>query len=179
MSRLAPLDPSQASSRAGELLGAVQKKLGLVPNMMRTMAQAPPVLEAYLGISGALAKGRLDARLRERLALVVAETNRCGYCVAAHTALGGMAGLKPQETVDARRGKAGDKRDTAALTFARRLLQAGGDVTDADVQALRTAGFDDGEIAEVVAHVGYNVFTNLFNQTAGTEIDFPPAPALS
>ena len=93
MARLTPIDPADAAGRAKELLDAVQAKLGLVPNMTRGMAANPVVLDAYLGFSGALGRGRLDARLRELIALAVAEVNGCDYCLSAHTAIGGMRGL--------------------------------------------------------------------------------------
>jgi hypothetical protein len=41
---------------------------------------------------------------------------------------------------------------------------------------VREAGWSDAEVAEIVAHVALNVFTNYFNITAGTEIDFPKIP---
>lgn len=34
-------------------------------------------------------------------------------------------------------------------------------------------GFFDGEIAEIIAHVALNVFTNYFNIAADVDIDFP------
>jgi alkylhydroperoxidase family enzyme len=52
-------------------------------------------------------------------------------------------------------------------------------VTDRDLAAVRAAGFDDGAIAEVVAQVALNIFTNYFNHVAGTDIDFPRVPALT
>lgn len=179
MTRLASLDPQQATGPAKDLFTAVQAKLGRpAPNMMRAMASAPPVLKAYLEFSGALAGGRLDPKLRERIALAVGEQNRCGYCVDAHTLIGGKFGLQPAEMLDARRGKAADPAHAAALAFARKIASGNADVTDADVAALRQAGFDDGQIAEITAHVALNLFTNLFNHVAGTTSDFPPAPKL-
>ena len=41
------------------------------------------------------------------------------------------------------------------------------------VQKQLGAGYTDGEIAEIVAHVALNVFTNYFNRAAQTDIDFP------
>jgi hypothetical protein len=40
---------------------------------------------------------------------------------------------------------------------------------------VKSAGFSEGEIAEVIANVAMNIFTNYFNETAKTEIDFPRA----
>ena len=65
------------------------------------------------------------------------------------------------------------------LRFARTVVEKRGVVEDADLAAVREAGNGDAEIAEVVAHVALNIFTNYFNNVAGTTIDFPKAPALT
>jgi alkylhydroperoxidase family enzyme len=64
-------------------------------------------------------------------------------------------------------------RNTAALQFASELVAKRGRATEADVETVRRAGFTDGEIAEIIAHVALNIFTNYFNNTAGVEVDFP------
>jgi uncharacterized peroxidase-related enzyme len=179
MERISPVDPQAAQGKAKDLLDAVKAKLGMVPNMARAMAVSPSVLEAYLGISGALGHGVLPARVREQLALAVGEANHCGYCLSAHSAIGRRVGLSDQDVLDGRRGTSADPKADALLRFARAVVEKQGVVDDADVAAVRDAGYGDAEIAEVVAHVALNVFTNYFNNVAGTAIDFPRAPALS
>ena len=179
MERITPVNPQAVQGRARELLDAVKARLGLVPNMTRSMAVSPPVLEAYLGFIGALGNGVLPARVREQLALNIGEANDCDYCVSAHCALGKGAGLNDQDILDSRRGASADPKADVLLRFARTVVEKRGLVEDADIAAVREAGYGDAEIAEVVAHVGLNVFTNYFNNVAGTAIDFPKAPALS
>jgi uncharacterized peroxidase-related enzyme len=179
MERISPVDPQAAQGKAKDLLDAVKAKLGMVPNMTRAMAASPSVLEAYLGISGALSHGVLPARVREQLALAVGQVNHCDYCVSAHSAIGRRVGLSDQDVLDSRRGTSADPKADALLRFARVVVEKQGVVDDADVAAVRDAGYGDAEIAEVVAHVALNVFTNYFNNVAGTAIDFPRAPALS
>jgi uncharacterized peroxidase-related enzyme len=179
MSRINPIAKENANPKALETLSAVNQALGMVPNMVSTMAQSPAVAAAYVGFSHALSQGSLSARSRERLALVVAEENSCGYCLAAHTFLGSKAGLSQQEILENRRGTSDEPKVAAALAFARKLVQHHGQVGDTDVAALRDHGFTDGEIAEIIANVALNIFTNYFNIAAGVEIDFPQAPALT
>ena len=143
------------------------------------MAVSPHGLEAYLGFIGALGHGVLPARVREQLALDVGEANHCDYCVSAHSALGKRAGLTEQAVLDSRRGASADPKADVLLRFARAVVEKRGVVEDADLAAVREAGYGDAEIAEVVAHAALNVFTNYFNNVAGTAIDFPKAPALS
>ena len=172
MTRLTPIDPAEATGKARELLSAVQAKLRFTPNMMRTMAVSPAVLDAYLGFSAALDGGVLKAKLREQIALAVAEANGCEYCLAAHSTIGKMVGLTNGDIVASRQGRSSDPKTAAALAFARAILDRRGDVSDADLHAIHEAGHGDGEIAEIVAHVALNVFTNYFNRFARTHIDF-------
>jgi uncharacterized peroxidase-related enzyme len=174
MSRLPLIQADTATGEAAELLAGVQKALGVTPNMTKAMANSPAVLKAYLGFSGALAAGVLPAHLRERLALLVAQENRCDYCLSAHTYLGEKrAKLDADQIAASRRGEAEEPTSAAALTFAKAVLHSKGGVEDADLKAAREAGLTDGEIAEVVATVALQVFTNYFNKTADTDIDWP------
>lgn len=173
MSRIHQIAPDSATGKAKELLDAVHGKLGLVPNITRAMANSPAVLEGYLGLSGALGKGSLSAKNREQIALAVGQANHCDYCLAAHSAIGKMVGLTPDQILDSRRGTAIDPKADAVIRFARKLVDERGRVSDADVAEVRAAGLNDGGIAEVVTNVALNIFTNYFNHVAETDIDFP------
>lgn len=173
MPRLTAIDPTTATGKAKELLDGVKAKIGMVPNLMRTYANSPAALEAYLNFSGALGNGLLPAKLREQIALAVADANACEYCLSAHTALGKMVGLQENEIAASRQAHSSDAKIEAALQFAHQLVVKRGEVSDSEVQAVRDAGYSDGEITEIVAHVALNIFTNYFNHVAQTVVDFP------
>ncbi len=177
MPRLKAIEPAQAEPKAKALLEGVEKKMGMTPNLMRTMANSPAVLEAYLGFRNALGAGVLSPKLREQIALTVSELNGCHYCLSAHTALGKMVGLGDEEIADSRRGASPDRKTEAVLQFARKVVSERGWVSDDDMATVRTAGTSDAEIAEVVAHVAVNIFSNYFNHVANTEVDFPEVEA--
>lgn len=178
MTRINPVNVDQTTGKARELLDGVQQKLGVTPNLMATMAQGPATLDAYLAFSGALAQGTLSAKLREQIALAVGEANTCNYCVAAHTAIGGSLGLSAEEMLDSRAAESTDPKTEAVLHFATEIVKDRGWVAEETFQAVRDAGFSDGEITEIIANVGLNLFTNYFNHTVGTEVDFPAVEAL-
>lgn len=179
MSKLGMIAPESATGSAKTLLDSVKTKLGMTPNMMRTMAVSPSVLEGYLNFAGALSGGALDAKLRERIALAVAEANGCNYCLAAHSLLGKGAGLSTAEMVAARKGGSSDTRIAEAVGFAAELVRSRGAVDEGAVARLKSVGYTDGEVAEIVANVALNVFTNYFNLVADTVIDFPQAAPLT
>ncbi|GJM21456.1 MAG: alkyl hydroperoxide reductase AhpD [Planctomycetota bacterium] len=179
MSRIPHIEPAQAEGRAQELLDGVQRQLGMVPNFMKVFANSPATLAGFLGLNGQLHQGTLDAKLRERIALAVAEGNSCQYCVSAHTALGANAGLDEAEIMAARQGRSTDERAAAGVSFALTVLENLGDVTGDELQAARDAGFNEGEIVEIVALVGLNVLTNLVGKVAQIDIDFPEVELLA
>lgn len=179
MSRIAALDPTTATGKVHDLFTAVKGKLGMVPNLMRSLGHSPAALEGYLSLNGALGGGSLSAKDRERIALTVAEANGCDYCLAAHSALGKMAGLTPDQIRASRLGADEDAKTDALLRFARQVVETRGKVSDGDVTAVRAAGYSDGDITEIVANVALNVLTNYFNNAAHTDIDFPKAASLA
>ncbi len=179
MARIQPLDPRSATGESRDLLDGIAQKNAKAVNVQRVIAHSPAALQAYLGINGALAQGSLSPELRERIALAVAQENDCGYCLAAHTFMGGRAGLSAEEIEAARRGEAGDAKERVIVEFAQTIVRERANVSDADVQHLRDAGLSEGEIVETVANVVLNIFTNYINHVADTPVDFPAAQGLA
>jgi uncharacterized peroxidase-related enzyme len=178
MSRLSIPTVDTAPEASKPLLAAVKQQLGVVPNLMKLVGNSPAALEGYLSLNGALAKGKLNVKLRERIALAVAEFNGCDYCLSAHDYLGKNVAKLSQSDIDgARDFHAEDSHAQAALHFAKRVVESRGKVADDDVAALRAAGFDDASVVEIVVTVALNVLTNYVNNVAQTDIDFPTVKA--
>lgn len=161
------------------LLEAVKSQLGLVPNMFRLISNSSAALEGYLSLNSALTHGRLDHKTRERLALAVAERNGCDYCLSAHSYLAAnLAKLSAEEILANRNAASSDPKADAALRFAVKLVESRGHVDRSEISLLRQAGYDDGQIVEIIAHVALNTLTNYVNAALGTAIDFPAVGAL-
>ena len=172
--RLKPIDRFSAGPETRALLDRVEQRLGMVPNMIATMAQSPAVANAYLSFAEALSDSLLSPTLGEQLALAIGQANACRYCLTARAAIGRAVGLSDDELRDARRATSPDRKTETALRFAMRILDRRGRVSDDDVAAVREAGYGETEIAEIVAHVALNLFTNYFNHVAQTDVDYPP-----
>jgi uncharacterized peroxidase-related enzyme len=179
MSRIPiPATIDAAPSASQPLLEAVKKQLGVVPNLVRLVSNSPAALEGYLALSSALDKGKLPAQTRERIALAVAEINGCSYCLSAHTYLGkNLAKLDDAEIAANRGGASTDPKADAAMRFAAKVARERGHVGEEDVRAVKAAGYDDGQVIEIVLHVALNTWTNSINEVAKTEIDFPVVTA--
>lgn len=171
--RIQAVNASTANSETKAVLDVVQNKFGKVPNIFQLMANSPAAVNGYLAFNDALSKGVLSPKLREQIAITVAEVNRCEYCLSAHYAIGKSIGMTDSELEEARLERASDEKSNAALTFVRSMLQRKGDITEASVDTLKAVNMSDAEIAEIIANVALNVFTNYFNLYANTEIDFP------
>jgi uncharacterized peroxidase-related enzyme len=173
MARLTALNPDETEGKSKELFTAIKGKMGMVPNMMRTMGNSPAVLNGYLGLSTALNSASLDPKVRELLSLMVANENGCDYCNSAHSFIGGKIGLDVVVLDQARSGISSDDKTNAVLEFAKAVLDTKGNVSDYAVDKFKAAGFGDTQIAEVIASVALSIFTNYFNNAAKTDIDFP------
>lgn len=173
MARLNIPTVDASPEKSQPLLAAVEKQLGVVPNLFRLVGNSPAALEGQLGLGAALGR-TLDVKTRERIALAVAQANGCDYCLSAHTYLGlNLAKIDQAEIALNRAGHSSDARADAAVQFAARVVATRGKVNDADLSAVRLAGFSDAQIVDIVLNVTLNVFTNYMNNVAETDIDFP------
>lgn len=174
MQRISALNPETAEGKSKELFDSIKKRLGMVPAMMRTMGNSPAVLRGYWFYINALAQSSIGATLSEQIALTVANENGCDYCMTAHTFIAAnILKLDADAILQARQGRSSDRKTHAALTFVVQLMEEKGNVTDESIEALRSEGFDDGEITEIIAHTALNIFTNFMNNAAHVKIDFP------
>lgn len=170
MTRIAALN--NPSGKSAELLLAVEKKLGRVPNMMKTLANSPAALEAYLTLSGVLGASSLNVQDRERVALLAASRGKCEYCDKAHTAIAAGAKLSPAEITAAKAGQSQNAASQAMLSFAAAVIEKRGHVADSEFKAAKEAGLSDAQILDTIAVVCLNLFTNYINHVAQPEIDF-------
>jgi uncharacterized peroxidase-related enzyme len=173
MSRITVVTHETANVEQIALLDAIQGKLGMVPNFLKVLAHSPDALKAFLGLYGIAEAGSLDTQTRERIALAVAQENACEYCLSAHSATGSKAGLSSAEIEANRAGTSQDAKAAAAVAFAQALNTNLGDITQAELDAVRQAGYNEADIVEIITHVGMNILTNLIGKAARVDIDFP------
>ena len=173
MNRVPLIDRADTSAERKALLDAIHGAFGATPNMFRAVANSPAALKSMWGSFGALGGGTLGARLGEQIAVAVADRNACSYCLAAHTVLGQKAGASAEDMAAAQLGESSDPKTQAALRFALKVVGQRGQVSSADVQALRDAGFGDEAVVEILAHVALSLFTNYVNVALAVPVDFP------
>jgi uncharacterized peroxidase-related enzyme len=173
MSRINIVTEGAATEEQKELYAAIHGQLGVVPNFLKVFANSPAALRAFLGLHSIAGEGSLDALTKERIALALAEQNACEYCVSAHTAIGRKTGLTGAEMEANRAGTSQDAKAAVAVKFAKALAEHSGEVTTAELQEARDAGYSDADIVEIITHVGMNILTNIVGKASRVEIDFP------
>jgi uncharacterized peroxidase-related enzyme len=178
MSRATVLLPEQVPATSQPTLEAFTRNIGFTPNMMATFAASPIAFNAWASLLGSLSKA-LDVKTRDSIGLAVSEVNGCDYCLTVHSFTAEhMARLPANEIILARQGHASDPKRDAAIQFARKVIETRGKVSDADVKAVRDAGYTEANVMEIVALVAMYSLTNFFNNVFDPERDFPPvAPA--
>jgi uncharacterized peroxidase-related enzyme len=154
-------------------LDAFTKNIGFTPNMMATFAHSPIAFNAWAALLGSMSKA-LDVKTRDSIGLAVSEVNGCNYCLGVHSFTAEhMAKLTPNEIILARKGYANDSKRHAAVQFARKVIEARGQVSDADLKAVREVGYTDANVMEIVALVAMYSLTNFINNVVDPEKDFP------
>ena len=173
MPRTTALAPEQVPADSKPTLDAFTRTIGFTPNMMATFAHSPIAFNAWATLLGSLSK-TLDVKTRDSIGLSVSEVNGCNYCLTVHSFTAEhMAKLSADEIILARKGHATDPKRDAAVQFARKVIETRGQVDDADVKAVREAGFTEANVMEIVALVAMYSLTNFINNVFDPEKDFP------
>lgn len=175
MSRLSVPNLETDTGPSGQVYAQIKKAVGSVPNAYAAIAaHGPATLKAMLAADAVLAGGSLSRREREIIKLVISAAGGCDYCVAAHSHLAGLAGVKPDVLKQVRDGApTGDAKYDTLIDFVRKLAQSSGTVSDEDFAAIKAAGYSDAQLVEISLAFATIVFTNVFNRINDTDIDFP------
>ena len=173
MTRIAIPSKDTAPIKSKPYLENYEKGLGMIPNFFAMISQSPDTLKAIADMHATLGKS-IGHQTRERIHIAIAEVNGCDYCVSAHTYLGGKLSQLTQEDMDLNReGSSTYPKAAAAVKFAQAVAKSRGHIDDADLEAVRAAGYTDAQIVDIVAELAFSFVTNLFNNTFETDIDFP------
>ncbi len=155
----------------------LKKGLGMVPNLYATLALSEHALGNYLALQNA--KSSISGKAREVVNLVVSQVNQCEYCLAAHTVIGGMVGLTPEQVVQIRRGTAAfDAKLDALARLVKNITVERGHADPARVQAFFDAGWTQENLVDAIVVIGDKTVTNYLHGTTNVAVDFPAAPKL-
>lgn len=172
MERIKLLNKDSAPEKAQDILNEIEQNTGKIINIFKIMANSPAVLKTYFAIDNALKEKTLDPAIAERISLIVSAVDDCEYCTTAHSYLAKNV-LSEDEISNARQGKSSNEKAQAAMDFATAVVKKAGKVSDEELQKVKSAGFSDGEVLEIITIVALNFFTNSINNVSRTPVDFP------
>jgi uncharacterized peroxidase-related enzyme len=177
MSRISTPAVETATGAAVELFAQIKKAMGKVPNAFASIgAHGPSALKAILNADAALAAGSLSKQDQETIKLAVSAAVGCDYCEAAHSLVGKLVGLKPEELRQIRAGQpTGDTKRDALVRFVRQLVLTRGTINDEEFAAVRAAGYTDAQLVDISLALAVVTFSNAFNRLNNTTLDFPAA----
>ncbi|MCE2982882.1 MAG: carboxymuconolactone decarboxylase family protein [Parachlamydia sp.] len=178
MARINPVPAEKATGELQDIYQNLENKMGRVLNVFSTMAHSPAVLKGFLNLSESANQTSLTPQLKEEIALVVAQTNNCRYCLSAHSQLAKGAGILQDDILQARLGQSKDQKTQSILAFSKKVVEKRANVSDQDVQELKNAGVSEQEMVEIILLIVVNLFTNYFNIITDPEVDFPAAPTI-
>lgn len=169
------IDPEDATGNLDELYDEITSKRGKLSNVLKVHSQNPEALREHLDLYDAIMFGRspLGRAEREAIGVVVSAANECAYCVRHHAeAL--QAYWKDEERVQQLiddYSALGDLDDRlrAACNVAATLTTSPNGTSEVDVEALRSVGWSDRAVLDIVLVTAYFNFVNRITNALGVE----------
>ncbi len=178
MSKFKVPNRNQVDPKAQEIFDDLNKKMGLVPNLYAAMGYSSNALASYLAFSSAQTKGTFNAKEREAISLAVSETNQCGYCLAAHTAVAKMNGFSDEDTLDLRAGTIEDQKLNLLTRLAISIVENRGKADVYLIDKFFAFGYNEGALIDLIALVTDKMFTNFIGRLMDVPVDFPVVQSL-
>lgn len=156
---------------------ALQKAIGMVPNLYATIAYSENGLTRYLAYQGA--RTSLTNKEKEAVNLVVSQVNGCIYCQSAHTVLGKMNGFSEEEVLKLRAGYSSNEKLNTLVALAKDITEHKGHVSQTHLAAFFAAGYDKGNLVDVILQVSDKIAMNYLHNLTEIPVDFPLAAPLN
>ena len=177
MTTIKALKRDEVNATNQAIFDNLEKAVGFVPNLYAAYANSETALENYLNFANA--KTSLKAKEKEAVNLAVSEVNGCTYCLSAHTAIAKMNGFTEDQVLELRAGKSSfDTKFNALASLAKNLTETRGKADQNTVENFFNAGFDKGNLIDVIVLVGEKTISNYVHNTTDVPVDFPLAQPL-
>jgi len=170
MSWIKTIPFDEASGKLRELYDRIKGPNNDIDNIMLAHSLRPHSMQGHMTLYKYVLhhpRNELPKSYLETIGVYVSMLNRCRYCVEHHFAGlsrllsdDGRAAAIRQALVEGNPGAAFSGKELAGLEYAKRLTVEAGDLSKNDIESLRTAGFDDGEILEINQVTAYFAYAN-------------------
>lgn len=165
-------DEQTAPEAAKNALAATRANFGMIPNLERVMANAPPLLKGYSALWDLFDQTSLSPVERQVVYLTANFENECDYCVPWHSLLATKAGMGRADLTALREGgRLADEKLEVLHRFTKALIQERGKVTPRVIEEFLDAGYTERQALEVILGLAVKVMSNYTNSIAGTPLD--------
>jgi AhpD family alkylhydroperoxidase len=151
-----------------------QKEFGMIPGLHGVLAGAPKTLEAYQTLHQLFTESSFN---KEELTVVWQAINvehACHYCVPAHTGIAKMMKVDDAITEALRNETVLENTKLEALrSMTLSIVRNRGQVSQEDLTAFYSAGYEERQILEIILGVSQKVISNYTNHIANTPVDAP------
>lgn len=165
-------DETTAPDGAREILEKTKAEFKMIPNLEKTMAGAPALLEAY-STTWNIFKTTTLSEVEQQIVYQAANfENECNYCVPWHTFLSRQAGMNQSDIEALREGaRLSNEKYEQLKRFTQSLIRTKGKVVKADLNAFFQAGYTEQNALEVILGIAIKTMSNYTNSIAGTPLD--------
>ena len=182
MPRVSRLKRNEVAEPVGVIYDRYMQQRGHVPNMFRTMAHRPAILETMIAhFEAILTTGTLSTKLKELVIVRTSQLNTCDYCLASHSMIAKKLGWSEAQVTDlANFEQRSDfsSAEKAALRLAETMTLRSNNMTDEEFAELRTF-YQEGEIVELMAAIGLFNYFNRFNNVLQMEPTAAAVPVIA
>ncbi len=170
------IKPQEVTKETEKIFGEIQSAFGMVPNLFKTYAHHPALLEAnWNKVKAVMMQGSLSDKAKQAIAVLVSKDNGCKYCVAAHRGALKSIGVSDEELAKIEENIAladFTAKEKALIDFARSANRDPLRIPDTDFQTLRGTGATDAEIIEALGVMEVFTSFNKFLDSLQVAIDF-------
>lgn len=162
------LDKQEATGKVAEIYGIMESQWGMIPEAFSMFSTSPELMSVqFNNLNMYMKHATLSGKLLAFIRLVVSEIEDCKYCVGMNSSILMQYGVLPEVSAEVKLDPAKaplDEKEKALLLFVVKVVKESNAVEAADVENLRSLGWDDKEILEASYHATSQVGADkLFN----------------
>lgn len=173
MSFIATVDDESAAGETALLYAEDRARLGYVANYTRAFSHRPDVMRGWQLLIGAV-RSNMDLRIYELATLAAATRLRSSYCALAHGKVLVSKFYRAPELASIARDYTTSglsENEVALMAFAEKVATRANEITNSDVDELRSHGFTDAEIFDIAATAAARCFFSKLLDAMGAEPD--------
>jgi alkylhydroperoxidase family enzyme len=167
--QLHDMETAPQPSRA--IMADMQRHGGELPNLLRTLAEAPVALEAYRQLATLLSRSGLTPIEQQVVYVTAAHTNQCHYCTTPNPLLGDDIQADQLAAAIRHGQRLADVRLQALRRFTAAMTEHRGWVPEADVESFLRAGFTRENLLEVITGIALVTLSSYANHVSATPVD--------